>query len=121
MNYKKLKKSNAFSIKAKDNPRDRIEVEIGDSKQDDFFPQAKIMRWDNESNVSIRLIDDEAEEGELVTEDNKIKLIKSKKECHFYEVEPCKEHPEGGFEFEIILKEKPKSNIIEFSLEDKDV
>ena len=38
----------------KDNPKDRIEVEIGDSKQQNFFPQAKIMRWDNEVNFSLR-------------------------------------------------------------------
>jgi len=32
-------------------------VEVGDSKQpDDFYPQVKIMRWDNEVNFSVRLV-----------------------------------------------------------------
>ena len=33
-------------------------VEIGDSKQEDFYPQAKISRWDNEVNFSVRLVTD---------------------------------------------------------------
>jgi len=41
----------------KDDPKDRIEIEVGDSKQEDFKPQTKIMRWDNQCNFSIRLID----------------------------------------------------------------
>jgi hypothetical protein len=53
-------KDNTYSTKPKDDPKDRIEVEIGDSKQvSDFLPQVKVMRWDNEVNLSLRLISDE--------------------------------------------------------------
>ncbi len=118
MKYTKSK--NTYFATPKDDDKDRIEIEIGDSKHKDVFhTQFKLMRWDNESNVSIRLVDDEIEDGKIIKEDNKIKLIKSKKECHFYEIEPCEEHPEGGFEFEIVLKEKPITNKIEFTLETK--
>ena len=36
--------NNTYSKVAKDNPKDRIAIEIGDSKQPDFKPQVKIQR-----------------------------------------------------------------------------
>lgn len=112
--------NNTFILTAKDDPRDRITVEIGDSKQPDtFYPQVKIQRWDNEVNASFRLKDDQPASEALSTSQEKIVWTKGTKEAHFYEVAPSEEHPEGGYEFEIILKEKPTTNRIEFSLETK--
>lgn len=34
--------------------RGEVSVEVGDSKQHDFVPQVKLMRWDNEVNFSVR-------------------------------------------------------------------
>ena len=110
--------NNAFSQVAKDNPKDKIEVIVGDDKQPDFKPQVKIQRWDNECNVSLRLVDDEPKTPTTV--DNKIELIGEKKEVHFYDIQN-EEYPEGATEFEVILKEKPLSNVVEFTLVDKDV
>jgi len=50
--------SNSFACVSKDDPKDKIQVEIGDTKQVDFHPQVKLMRWDNEVNFSARLIPD---------------------------------------------------------------
>ena len=36
---------------------DEYKIEIGDSKDIDFKPQVKIMRWDNECNFSVRRIE----------------------------------------------------------------
>ena len=115
MNYKF--KDNTYFATPKDNPKDLIEIEIGDSKQSDFKPQFKLMRWDNEVNCSIRLIDSEPKQ--LITENEKIKLIGATKEVHFYDIAPNEEYPEGAHEFEVILKEKPLTNKIEFTLETK--
>ncbi len=118
-------KNKTYFAKPKDNPKDLVELEIGDSKTPDkFIPQQKIMRWDNEVNVSIRLVEDADEQKEtptIIEEGGKIKHIKTKRECHFYNLGVSAEHPEDASEFEIILKEKPKKNVIEFSLVDKDV
>ena len=46
-----------FSRRVKAHPKDRIEVEIGDSKQPNFKPQFKVMRWDNEVNFSMRAVE----------------------------------------------------------------
>ena len=105
---------NTFTYTVKDNPKDKIDVEIGDSKQLDFYPQQKIMRWDNENNVSIRLIDDENGSEKIETIEDKIKWSKGNKEVYFY-------GNDKESEFEIILKSKPNSNIIKFTLQDKDV
>src|SRR3990167_5147558 len=102
----------------KDNPKDRIAIEIGDSKQSDFYPQVKIQRWDNEVNLSARLITNEVSPT-ITTEADKILWQGEKTEAHFYNIPSNEEHPEGAFEFEVILKEKPLTNKIEFTLETK--
>jgi len=43
-----------FGLEAKSEPKDRIQTEIGDSKDPTTFqPQVKVMRWDNEVNFSV--------------------------------------------------------------------
>jgi len=85
-------------------------TEVGDIKQETFYPQIKIMKWDNEVNFSMRLLDDNS--GVSCLDGTKIKYIKEDIETHFYELDE-------GFEFEIILKEKPKSNVLNFTLQHK--
>ena len=105
---------NTYFQTVKNIPEDRFEVEIGDSKQPDFQSQIKIKRWDNEVNFSCRLIDDEPKQ--LQEDGEKIKLIGSKKEVHFYEIPKGEKYKDGGFEFEVIHKEKTQSNILKFSI-----
>lgn len=107
--------ANTFVAVPKIDPKDKIEVEIGDSKQPDFKPQVKIMRWDNEVNFSVRLKDDQIEPETISANKDKIVWDKGKISANFYDIKDG----EGGFEFEVILKEKPASNKIEFTLETK--
>jgi len=46
-----------FKLTAKNDPKDLITVIIGDDKQEKFYPQIKLERWDNEVNFSVRLKD----------------------------------------------------------------
>src|SRR3990167_5004370 len=112
MNY--TKKNNTYFAKPKDNPKDRIEVEVGDSKQPDFHPQVKIQRWDNEVNFSARLVHDEATP-KVKKVGEKISWEGVKVSADFYAIT----EGEGGHEFEVILHEKPATNKIEFTLETK--
>ena len=113
-------KNNAFSITPKDTPADRLEVEIGDSKEPSTFqPQFKLMRWDNEVNCSIRLKD--FDNYTLSTEGEKIKLVTPSKEVHFYDLPIDENNPEGAYEFEVILNSKPLTNKIEFTLNTKEL
>lgn len=103
--------NNTYSKVSQDNPKDLIAVEVGDSKQPDFLPQVKIQRWDNEVNFSARLIHDE--KTPVVTTDvDKILWQGDKVEANFYELTE-------GYEFEVILKEKPLTNKVEFTLQTK--
>ena len=102
----------------KDNPKDKIEVEIGDSKDNTkMYPQAKIMRWDNEVNLSVRYKDSDTSQPIVGTKGDVIEWVKGDKEVHIYEKPEIDE--DGGLEIEVVLKEKPISNIIEFSIETK--
>ena len=107
--------NNTFVLQERTDPRDRIEVEVGDIKQSTFHPQVKIKRWDNEVNLSVRLIHNKIK-SEVNTEKKKINWCGDKVESSFYSIEPCEELPEGGYEFEVTLKEKPSTNKIEFTI-----
>jgi len=117
--------NNSFRQIVKSDWRDQLVVEVGDVKQlDTFYPQVKICRWgddenSNEVNLSARLKDDQVAAEAVTTDKEKIIWSKGTKEAHFYEIAPSAEHPEGGYEFEIILKSKPTTNKIEFSLQTK--
>jgi len=109
--------NNTFILPTKDISATKIETEIGDIKQEEFYPQVKIKNWDNETNFSVRYIDTTLGVPTIVTENEIIKYQKETIEAHFYDKPEIAEN--GGFEFEVILKEKPISNIVEFSIETK--
>ena len=107
--------NNTLKQEVKSNPKDRISLEIGDSKQPDFKPQVKIMRWDNEINFSIRAQEDPNAIVEIDKE--KIKYIADKYEIHLYDKPDTSE--DGGVELEWVLKEKPASNILTATIQTK--
>lgn len=79
---------NSFVRTSVSDPLDKVEVEIGDTKQpDSFYPQVKMMRWDNENNYSFRLINND-ENIIISSENEKIKWIGDKIDAHFYDKQP---------------------------------
>lgn len=113
-------KDNTYFIAQKSDPKDRIQVEIGDAKEKDIvFPQIKIMRWDNEVNASFRLLD--FTNYSVMARAENIVMADEKREIHLYERNSIDdiEFEDGGTEFEIVLKEKPTTNILRFSIETK--
>lgn len=106
---------NTFITKDAGDVYNKFELEIGDLLSDEFQPQLKIKRWDNECNFSVRLIDDGVGVPTVETETNKIKFIESKTEVHFYNISKTEAIPEC-YEFEVILKEKPKTNKVQMSI-----
>lgn len=110
---------NTLKRAVKDNPKDRIEIEIGDSKQPDFKPQAKISRWFNEVNFSLRA--QEHPEAVVRTEGNLIKYITPDYEVHQYELDPGEIGEDGGLEFEWVLPTKPASNVLTATIQTKEL
>ena len=110
---------NTFSRNVKSNLKDRIEVEVGDKENNSFEPKVKLKRWDGEVSMSVNLVDDENVQPIISADKETIKWSKEKREIKFYELPSSETFPEGGYEFEITLKEKPTTNKVQFNLETK--
>ena len=115
---------NAFDLDVIKNPekdrlgevKDDVRAIIGDDKvPDTFIPQLKLARWENETNFSIRLKDTEEGEESLSSLQNKIKWSKGNIDIEFYDFE----EDEGGYKLVWFLKEKPKTNKVEFTIQSK--
>ena len=102
---------NTASRVVQDESRDRLAIEVGDSQQPDFKPQIKILRWENEANLSIRAQEDAS--ATVVTEGETIRYIASDHEVHLYERADV---DGGGIEMEWLLPAKPRSNVFTCSL-----
>lgn len=111
-----LKGSTLFRTENND-PKGRLEVEIGDSKSPDFKPQFKVMRWDNEVNFSLRA--KEHDNATVKTEGDKVKYVTPTHEVHLYDKPDASEN--GGFEFEWYLPHKPPTNTFYATLQSKGV
>src|SRR3990167_8846349 len=107
---------NTFALVAKTDVKDKIEVEIGDSKQPNFKPQVKIIRWDNEVNFSVRLKDEDTINTATVSTD-KDKIIWEKGNIKIENYDYTED--EGGYKFVWYLKEKPLTNKVEFTIQSK--
>lgn len=116
--FKLAKIKNAELDKYDGEPKDKVEVEIGDTKQTDFYPQVKLMRWSNEVNFSIRLKEDDADKlksATISTSADKILWEKGDIKIENYDFE----ENEGGYKFVWYLKKKPKTNKVEFTINTK--
>lgn len=95
-------------------PKDKITVEIGNKDKAEFSPEIKISRWD-EVNFKIipKLEGIPTRDKDLTFIGDKIKFSTPKIDYEMYEYS----EGEGGYKFIWTLKEKPKSNIVEFGIE----
>ena len=73
MTYKFL--DNTYITSSEVGQGDHLEIEIGDLKQPQkFYPQFKLKRWWNETNLSIRLKEKDYDSATIVEEDNKVRV-----------------------------------------------
>lgn len=108
-------RDNTYFAEPKSDLKDRINIEIGDSKQPDFKPQIKLMRWDNEVNFSVRLKDTDYDEAKIFIDEDKIIRDKDNTKMEFYD------YPEGESVYKMVwfLKQKPLTNKVEFTIQSK--
>lgn len=98
--------NNTYSKKIHDDSSNNVVIETGDSKQSHFEPQQKIMRWDNEANLSIR--GEKHIDGRVEEQGSTIKYITPEYEIHQYEKKNVGEY--SGSEFEWLIPQKPVDN-----------
>jgi len=101
-------------------PKDLITVEVGDTKQEQFYPQVKLCRWGddentNEVNFSIRLAENEIGTEKVSTKDDKILWEQGNIVIENY---PYIDD-EGGYKFVWYLKNKPDKNKFNFTIQSK--
>ena len=101
-------------------------IEIGEEKHSPPQPYLKLNKWDGE--VSLKVDVPYGKNGEKSLAQNRLRWANHKYDVEFYPREPeeIEENgykftinEEGGVEFDVILKEKPESNIFEFPIESK--
>ena len=103
------------------NLREKWEVITGEKNR--LEPKVEVRR--RGVSASFKFLDDDEGTFALKEEEGKIKLIKSSKEVHLYDLgyrrycERNQLHPveEWSFEQEVILKKRPPNNILTFSVE----
>jgi len=93
----------------------QAEVDIGDYADFDFKPQVKIKRWGDECYIKVSY--PTAKKINPVLDAGKLKWKDTDKDIHFYPLDSAEGMEDGGFEFEIVLKEKPATNIIELDIQ----
>ncbi len=106
-----------FTKPAKD--ENSVKIKIGNNT-DEFTPDFYISRWEDEVYFKMkpRGLDKVAKKDkDLKFEDKKIKFKTPDIDYEMYDLGISEEHPEGAYEYEVILKKKPDSNIITFDIE----
>ena len=112
-----------FAVDPRTDPKDRIRVVIGDDKQAEFYPQAKIERWDNEVNLSLRLVEASRSADVTQNRDGHIVYAHGDLSATFIPLAGVDgdESQPGGLEIDIGLATKPATNQIAFSIQSKGV
>ena len=127
-NLKELKikqiKSDKFAFKSLSGDL----VEIGEERHSPPQPYLKLNKWDEE--VSLKVNVPYGKNGKKSIAQDRLKWANPKYDVDFYPKEPEKItekiagknrtffiNEEGGVEFDVILKEKPDSNVFEFPIE----
>ena len=91
-------------------------VVVGDRDREGFWPTARLSRWDGECSIKVawptaRVILPTIEGSKLEWRDTDVEL-------HFYPLVPTETRYEGGgFEVELLLKERPAGNQFSFMIE----
>jgi hypothetical protein len=99
---------------------DEVLVEVGDVKQPDFYPQAKLICWENESNFSLRYAADIAGATAGMDEQGRVVWTAADgTEVHVY-ADPDPSMGQG-LELEVVYQNKPASNVVGFTIQHKEV
>ena len=107
---------------AKSDSKDRIEIIVGDKDKAEFSPDTQLSRWDEVSfKIKPNLDGIATKDKDLKFEGEKIKFETPDIDYHLYELPIDATNTEGAYEYEVLLKSKPTTNKIEFTLQTKNL
>lgn len=113
----------AFILDAVD--ENAIQAEVGNKNLDEFVPELTLRKWDDEVNFKVKYKHGEKEKDQKVDiENKKIKWKGKKTEVHYYDIKKGellhdKVLESDVYEVEVLLLEKPDTNIVEFDIKTK--
>lgn len=87
-----------------------VRTEISKNK-----PSVKLTKWDGQTSMTVRY-DDVKAIGKRALLTDRIEWKDTKQEVHAYPIQATSTMEDGGFEIEIILNEKPTTNIFNFPI-----
>ena len=108
---------NAELDKYKGEPKDKIEVVLGDKNSTDFTPDIEMKRWNEVSfKIKPRLNGVATKDKELSFEGDKVKFKTPKMDFEMYDI-PATANDEGSYKYIWYLNVAPTTNKIEFDIE----
>ncbi len=117
---KYVSEGSSFRIAVKPDWKEKTEVRIGEETSADFEPAWELRKWDE---VRVKLtpkLDTKVAKKDKTLDfvgDKMIFKNGTKEEIEFYDVPNSTTSPEGGYEIQWNLNEKPVTNKVEFTLE----
>ncbi len=118
----KLEKA-SFIKEAKD--KNAIQTEVGDKTKNEFEPELTLRKWDDEVNFKVKYKHEVKKKDQIIElKGDKIKWKGDKTEVHYYEMKKGellhgKELESDVYEVEVLLLEKPDTNVVEMDIETK--
>lgn len=67
-----------------DRPGPYLDIEVGDAKQEEFFPQLKVKKWGNEVNFSVRYVEEDGVKGQHRQTEGRVTYSKDDYDINFY-------------------------------------
>jgi hypothetical protein len=90
-------------------------VQVGDSLSAQFEPSLKVLKWDGEVSFYVALQNTALVSGKDAKHAKLVEWTSALVNVLFYPIAPTANH-EGAFEFEVVLKAPPASNVIAWDL-----
>jgi hypothetical protein len=87
--------------------------------EEKFKPEVQLNKWGGETYLKIS--SDDVGDDKATQKDDKIVWQTNKKTYEFYTLPKTEQMEDGGFEYNIILKEKPDTNIVSLKIETDDL
>jgi hypothetical protein len=116
---KYINEGSSFRQVVKPDWKEKTEVRIGEETATEFKPTFELRKWDEtriKLTPKLETVASKDKSVDFVGEDIKYKNG-NKEEISFENLFVSAENPEGGYEINWILNEKPKTNVVEFNIE----
>jgi hypothetical protein len=96
-----------------------VKAVIGKEEATNFEPSILLSRWDGEVALGVKsdISNIPAQDRTLSSDGNKIVLDTPKVKYQMYDLPKTEQMRDGGYEFEITLKEKPETNVVSLDID----